>query len=182
MHSSFIQHAAIATIPVLPSPVVSFLVVLRSKSVVGSARVDVCSALPAALLPNILLAVWELLTGLIAFKGLHYGAIIEHVALMGVRPPIPDGAAEDYVLLMCSCWHPDPQQRPTFEQVGPCGTGCRYSSKCLEGFGSRPSGKGRGRSMLWRWSVSMTSSTASSTVVTECMVCFDVPLHDGAPP
>jgi hypothetical protein len=67
---------------------------------------------------NIHAAVWELLTGRMAFKGLHYGAIIEHVALMGERPPVPEGAPEDFCLLMSSCWHADAQQRPAFDQVG----------------------------------------------------------------
>jgi hypothetical protein len=62
-------------------------------------------------------AVWELLTARVAFKGLHYGAIIEHVALMGERPPVPEGAPEDFCLLMSSCWHADAQQRPAFDQV-----------------------------------------------------------------
>jgi hypothetical protein len=62
-------------------------------------------------------AVWELLTARVAFKGLHYGAIIEHVALMGERPPMPEGTPEDFRLLMSSCWHADAQQRPAFDQV-----------------------------------------------------------------
>jgi hypothetical protein len=67
----------------------------------------------------VFVAVWELLTARVAFKGLHYGAIIEHVALLGERPPMPEGAPEDFRLLMSSCWHADPQQRPAFDQVGP---------------------------------------------------------------
>eukprot|EP00878_Enallax_costatus_P005213 GHUV01005479.1.p1 GENE.GHUV01005479.1~~GHUV01005479.1.p1 ORF type:complete len:661 (+),score=159.36 GHUV01005479.1:2184-4166(+) len=63
---------------------------------------------------------WELLTGRTAFSGLHYGAIIERVALMGERPPVPSGTPEDYTLLMCSCWSADPDQRPTFDQVVRC--------------------------------------------------------------
>lgn len=65
----------------------------------------------------VLSAVWELLTSRTAFSGLHYGAIIERVALMGERPSVPSGAPEDYALLMCSCWSADPEQRPTFDQV-----------------------------------------------------------------
>lgn len=61
--------------------------------------------------------VWELLTARVAFKGLHYGAIIEHVALLGERPPLPAEASEDFCLLMSSCWHADAAQRPAFDQV-----------------------------------------------------------------
>eukprot|EP00882_Tetradesmus_deserticola_P028491 GHRQ01031745.1.p1 GENE.GHRQ01031745.1~~GHRQ01031745.1.p1 ORF type:complete len:297 (+),score=127.30 GHRQ01031745.1:3-893(+) len=60
---------------------------------------------------------WELATARVAFKGLHYGAIIEHVALLGERPPMPEGAPEDFRLLLSSCWHADAQQRPAFDQV-----------------------------------------------------------------
>lgn len=63
---------------------------------------------------------WELLTGRVAFSGLHYGAIIERVALMGERPAVPPGTPEDFSLLMCSCWSADPEQRPTFDQVMRC--------------------------------------------------------------
>ncbi|KAF8066337.1 Map3k12 [Scenedesmus sp. PABB004] len=63
---------------------------------------------------------WELLTGRAAYSGQHYGAIIEHVALLGERPAVPAAAPEDFSLLMGSCWHADPAQRPTFEQVVRC--------------------------------------------------------------
>lgn len=63
---------------------------------------------------------WELLTARVAFKGLHYGAIIEHVALLGERPPLPAEAPEDFCLLMSSCWHADAAQRPAFDQVMRC--------------------------------------------------------------
>eukprot|EP00879_Flechtneria_rotunda_P033857 GHRR01037695.1.p1 GENE.GHRR01037695.1~~GHRR01037695.1.p1 ORF type:complete len:143 (-),score=39.39 GHRR01037695.1:304-732(-) len=39
---------------------------------------------------------------------------------MGERPEVPVGTPEDYSLLICSCWDPDPQKRPTFEQVVRC--------------------------------------------------------------
>lgn len=65
---------------------------------------------------------WELLTGEVAFKGWQWGAILEHVALGDPpgRPPVPEGAPEDYVLLMEACWQNDPAQRPTFHEVVRC--------------------------------------------------------------
>jgi serine/threonine protein kinase len=62
---------------------------------------------------------WELLTGQVAFRGWQWGAILEHVALSDGRPPIPEGAPEDFVLLLESCWHKDPARRPAFTEVGP---------------------------------------------------------------
>lgn len=60
---------------------------------------------------------WELLTGQVAFKGWQWGAILEHVALGNGRPLVPEGAPEDFVLLLESCWHRDPAKRPTFVEV-----------------------------------------------------------------
>ena len=60
---------------------------------------------------------WELLTGQVAFQGWQWGAIIENVALVGKRPPIPEQAPDDFCLLMESCWQQDPLQRPTFADV-----------------------------------------------------------------
>lgn len=61
----------------------------------------------------------QLLTGQVAFKGWQWGAILEHVALGDPpgRPPVPEGAPEDYALLMEACWQHDPARRPTFHEV-----------------------------------------------------------------
>jgi hypothetical protein len=45
-------------------------------------------------------AVWELFTGTLAFKNLHYGAVVQRVVVAGQRPPIPEVAPEEYCLLM----------------------------------------------------------------------------------
>lgn len=66
-------------------------------------------------------AVWELLTGCVPFAGCQWGAILELVALLGQRPEIPEGAPEDYCVLMESCWTQDPARRPTFEEVREAG-------------------------------------------------------------
>ncbi len=63
---------------------------------------------------------WELLTSRYAFHGKHYGEIIERVVLHDERPPIPEDAPDDYVLLMSSCWAAKPKARPTFEAVRQC--------------------------------------------------------------
>ena len=36
---------------------------------------------------------------------------------MGYRPPVPPEMPEGYKELMTACWHPDPLQRPAFEDV-----------------------------------------------------------------
>eukprot|EP00775_Hariotina_reticulata_P011575 gene11575-11719_t len=63
---------------------------------------------------------WELMTGAVAFKGLHYGSVIERVALIGERPVFPQDAPEDYALLANSCWQAEVQARPDFGQVLQC--------------------------------------------------------------
>lgn len=74
---------------------------------------------------------WELLTGEAAFQGWQWGAIIENVALNGQRPTIPATAPEDYCLLVESCWHQSPAQRPNFDEVGGCGWGKGRQTRCI---------------------------------------------------
>lgn len=62
-------------------------------------------------------AVYELFTGKIAFQGWQWGAILEHVALHGKRPDMPEAAPEDFCVLVEACWHQDPSRRPSFEEV-----------------------------------------------------------------
>jgi hypothetical protein len=45
-------------------------------------------------------SVWELFTGLSAFRNLHYGAVVQRVVVAGVRPPVPPEAPDAYCLLM----------------------------------------------------------------------------------
>jgi hypothetical protein len=47
-------------------------------------------------------AVWELFTAASAFKG-HFGNVVQRV-VAGERPPVPEGAPEEYKLLMTSWW------------------------------------------------------------------------------
>jgi len=57
-------------------------------------------------------AVWELFTGTLAFKNLHYGAVVQRVVVAGQRPPIPEVAPEEYCLLMTR-WNPTGQLGPS---------------------------------------------------------------------
>ena len=63
---------------------------------------------------------WELISGKMAFTDMHYGEVVERIALHGERPPIPDNTPEAYSLLMSSCWVDAPSARPGFEQVVDC--------------------------------------------------------------
>ena len=65
-------------------------------------------------------AVWELITGSVAFGRMHYGEVVERVGLQGERPPFPEQTPEEYSLLMSSCWGENPSARPSFEQVAEC--------------------------------------------------------------
>ncbi|KAK3261116.1 Serine/threonine-protein kinase edr1 [Cymbomonas tetramitiformis] len=61
---------------------------------------------------------WELLTREEPFKGLHPMQIMRAID-RGERPPMPIvlDCPPSYVELLNDCWHTDPTQRPTFEQV-----------------------------------------------------------------
>ncbi|KAF6255835.1 kinase-like domain-containing protein [Scenedesmus sp. NREL 46B-D3] len=63
---------------------------------------------------------WELYTGKIAFKHLHYGQFFEQVVLRNNRPPLPPLMPEDYSLLLTSCWAMDPAARPCIAAVLDC--------------------------------------------------------------
>lgn len=65
-----------------------------------------------------LLAVWELYTSTRVFEeGLSIGQIFYMIAYQNWRPPIPPGCPPGYAALMSACWHPNPDQRPTVQQL-----------------------------------------------------------------
>jgi hypothetical protein len=61
-----------------------------------------------------------MVTGRIAFADMHYGEVVERVGIQSERPVIPQYVAEDYALLMRSCWAEMPGARPSFKQVEDC--------------------------------------------------------------
>eukprot|EP00882_Tetradesmus_deserticola_P015237 GHRQ01016228.1.p4 GENE.GHRQ01016228.1~~GHRQ01016228.1.p4 ORF type:complete len:103 (+),score=53.17 GHRQ01016228.1:592-900(+) len=63
---------------------------------------------------------WELYTGEVAFKELHYGQYYEQVVLRNSRPPLPPHMPQDYSLLLTSCWAADPAERPSIAAVLDC--------------------------------------------------------------
>ncbi|RGB22644.1 hypothetical protein C1646_775772 [Rhizophagus diaphanus] len=56
---------------------------------------------------------WELMTGRRPFWDKTHDAELIIEICDGVRPPIVTNAPEGYVELMKECWHPDPNKRPT---------------------------------------------------------------------
>lgn len=75
------------------------------------------------------ITMWELLTGQPPYQSMQFGFLYEQVAIHGMRPAVPEDTPEGYQLLMQSCWHQDPQQRPSFEQVGAAWT-CLVACGC----------------------------------------------------
>jgi len=61
---------------------------------------------------------WEVLSRRPPYEGMSPNIIIGKVIPPnGMRPPIPDGSAPDYVGLMTACWDDVPSRRPTFTQI-----------------------------------------------------------------
>jgi hypothetical protein len=64
------------------------------------------------------LAVWELYTSSRVFdEGLSIGQMFYMIAYQNWRPLIPDNCPLGFVELMTACWHEDPEQRPTAQQL-----------------------------------------------------------------
>eukprot|EP00775_Hariotina_reticulata_P006955 gene6955-7171_t len=75
---------------------------------------------PAADVYSFGIMMWELYTNKPAYKGMHYGAVVERVVVQQDRPAIPDHMPEEFALLMRACWDPDPAHRPSFNQIITC--------------------------------------------------------------
>eukprot|EP00878_Enallax_costatus_P003660 GHUV01003874.1.p1 GENE.GHUV01003874.1~~GHUV01003874.1.p1 ORF type:complete len:512 (+),score=157.35 GHUV01003874.1:108-1643(+) len=64
------------------------------------------------------LMMWELYTGNRVFgEGLSLGQIFHTIVYQSWRPSTPADCPAAYAHLMQACWHADPQQRPTAQQV-----------------------------------------------------------------
>jgi len=63
-------------------------------------------------------AVWELFTGQpVMEEGLSIGQMFYMIAYEGWRPQLPEDCPPGYADLMTACWHEDPEQRPTGQQL-----------------------------------------------------------------
>ena len=60
---------------------------------------------------------WELLTGKVPWKGMLPAQIICGVAFNGMRLSIPEEIDGRLASLMCDCWHEEPAQRPSFDEI-----------------------------------------------------------------
>ncbi|POG63962.1 kinase-like domain-containing protein [Rhizophagus irregularis DAOM 181602=DAOM 197198] len=60
---------------------------------------------------------WELMTGRRPFWDRNHDTDLIIEICDGFRPPIVTNAPEDYIELMQSCWHPDPNKRPIAEDL-----------------------------------------------------------------
>lgn len=60
---------------------------------------------------------WEILTGSTPYKGKSSIQIAISVVQHGERPPIPFGTPKPLVALIRSCWHQDPNKRPSFAKI-----------------------------------------------------------------
>lgn len=63
---------------------------------------------------------WELLTGEVPYKGIDPLAIAYGVAVNKLKLPIPSSCPTIFSELIHGCWHSDPHQRLTFEQIIEC--------------------------------------------------------------
>jgi serine/threonine protein kinase len=59
---------------------------------------------------------WELLTSGLPFDGVEVAQLPKRV-VGGLRPEIPRDTPPELAALIASCWHEDPQKRPTFQQI-----------------------------------------------------------------
>eukprot|EP00775_Hariotina_reticulata_P003757 gene3757-4016_t len=63
---------------------------------------------------------WEIYTGQLSFKNVHYAAFYETVVLRNVRPFLPPDMPEDYRFLMEHCWAANPVDRPPIGKLLQC--------------------------------------------------------------
>lgn len=60
---------------------------------------------------------WELVTEKIPWENLNAMQVIGAVGFMNQRLEVPKDVDPQWISLMESCWHSEPQRRPTFQQV-----------------------------------------------------------------
>ncbi|KAF6265892.1 hypothetical protein COO60DRAFT_768059 [Scenedesmus sp. NREL 46B-D3] len=64
------------------------------------------------------LMMWELFTSQRVFEeGLSIGQIFYMIAYQNWRPTVPANCPPGYTQIMTACWHQDPEQRPTVQQL-----------------------------------------------------------------
>ncbi|KAI8468110.1 MAG: kinase-like domain-containing protein [Monoraphidium minutum] len=62
---------------------------------------------------------WELFTAGSAYQGVPRALIGHQVAVLGLRPPLPPFTPAEFRALVEACWAPQPEKRPTFDQLLP---------------------------------------------------------------
>ncbi|CAL5061633.1 unnamed protein product [Urochloa decumbens] len=60
---------------------------------------------------------WEILTGLEPYAGMHHGGVIGGILSNTLRPPVPPTCDPQWRDLMEQCWSNEPEKRPTFTEV-----------------------------------------------------------------
>ncbi|GBC10591.1 hypothetical protein RclHR1_09760001 [Rhizophagus clarus] len=60
---------------------------------------------------------WELMTGRSPFWDHDHDEILTFKIIDGARPPIITNAPRGYIELMGECWHPNPEKRPTANEL-----------------------------------------------------------------
>jgi serine/threonine protein kinase len=63
------------------------------------------------------MVMWELMTGRKPFWDQNHDTELIIEICDGLRPPIVTNAPEGYIELMQKCWHPDPNERPTANEL-----------------------------------------------------------------
>ncbi|GBG74265.1 hypothetical protein CBR_g18676 [Chara braunii] len=63
------------------------------------------------------IVLWEMMAREVPFDGLDYADICKKVVEEKKRPPIPLSCSRAIANLIRDCWHDDPAERPTFNQI-----------------------------------------------------------------
>ena len=60
---------------------------------------------------------WEILTGMVPFKGVDKNELLREVVDRGVRPKIPESLPPVLSNLLTDCWKKEPAARPSFGRI-----------------------------------------------------------------
>lgn len=60
---------------------------------------------------------YDILTGIRPFSEFDFNELIEKVAIQNLRPELTSDISEPYQNLIKKCWSPNPEERPTFDEI-----------------------------------------------------------------